>query len=128
MLKLHPEAAPATVTQFVHLAKAKYYDNKPFHRVVPNFMVQGGCSRGDGYSGFDVTVVSEFSSKIRYHDEGWVGMASAGKDTESTQFFITHAPAPHLDDNYTIFAKVIEGMDIVHQLEVGDKIVTISIN
>lgn len=128
VLKLHPEAAPATVTQFVHLAKAKYYDNKPFHRVVPNFVVQGGCSRGDGYSGFDVTVVSEFSPKVRYHDEGWVGMASAGKDTESTQFFITHAPTPHLDDNYTIFAKVIEGMDIVHELEVGDKIVTISIN
>ena len=128
VLKLHPEVAPATVTQFVHLAKAKYYDNKPFHRVVPNFVVQGGCSRGDGYSGFDVTVVSEFSSKIRYHDEGWVGMASAGKDTESAQFFITHAPAPHLDDNYTIFAKVIEGMNVVHELEVGDKIVTISIN
>lgn len=128
VLKLHPEVAPATVTQFVHLAKAKYYDNKPFHRVVPNFVVQGGCSRGDGYSGFDVTVVSEFNPKARYHDEGWVGMASAGKDTESTQFFITHAPTPHFDDNYTIFAKVLEGMDIVHQLEVGDKIVTISIN
>lgn len=128
VLKLHTEVAPATVTQFVHLAKAKYYDNKPFHRVVPNFVVQGGCSRGDGYSGFDVTVVSEFSPKVRYHDEGWIGMASAGKDTESTQFFITHGPTPHLDDNYTIFAKVVEGMDIVHKLQVGDKIITISIN
>ncbi|BDS14450.1 peptidylprolyl isomerase [Aureispira anguillae] len=127
-LKLQPEVAPATVTQFVHLAKAKYYDNKPFHRVVPNFVVQGGCSRGDGWSGFDVTVVSEFSNAVRYHDEGWVGMASAGKDTESAQFFITHAPTPHLDDNYTIFAKVIEGMNVVHQLQVGDKIISIDIN
>jgi len=128
VLKLHPEAAPATVTQFVRLAKAKYYDNKFFHRVVPNFVVQGGCSRGDGYSGFDVTVVSEFSPKVRYHKEGWVGMASAGKDTESAQFFITHSPAADLDDNYTIFAQVIEGMETVHNLQVGDKIITISIN
>lgn len=128
VIQLHPSAAPATVTQFVHLAKAKYYDNKAFHRVVPNFVAQGGCSRGDGWSGFDVTVVSEFSSDLRYHDEGWVGMASAGKDTESAQFFITHSPTPHLDGNYTIFAKVVKGMNIVHQLEVGDQIRSIDIN
>ena len=128
VIQLQPSAAPATVTQFVHLAKAKYYDNKTFHRVVPNFVAQGGCSRGDGWSGFDVTVVSEFSSDLRYHNEGWVGMASAGKDTESAQFFITHSPTPHLDGNYTIFAKVVKGMNIVHQLEVGDQITSIDIN
>lgn len=127
-LALYPEAAPATVTQFVHLAKAKYYDNKFFHRVVSNFVVQGGCSRGDGWSGFDITVPSEFSNTVRYHDEGWVGMASAGKDTESAQFFITHVPTPHLDDHYTIFAKVVGGMHVVHQLHVGDKILSIEIN
>lgn len=128
VLELLPEAAPATVTQFVNLAKAKYYDNKVFHRVVPNFVAQGGCSRGDGWSSFNVTVASEFSPSVRYHQAGKVGMASAGKDTESAQFFITHAPTPHLDDNYTIFANVIQGMNVVNQLKMGDKIVRVDLN
>lgn len=128
VLKLFPEAAPATVTQFIHLAKAKYYDNKVFHRVVPNFVIQGGCSRGDGWSGFDVTVPSEFNANLRYLSEGWVGMASAGKDTESAQFFITHAPTTHLDGRYTIFAKVVEGYDIIHEIQVGDRINSIEID
>ena len=127
-LELRPDVAPATVTQFVHLAKAKYYNNKPFHRIVPNFVAQGGCSRGDGWSGFDVTVMSEFNPNVNYHSEGWVGMASAGKDTESAQFFITHCPTLHLDGNYTIFAKVVGGMDVVHQLQVGDLIESVDIN
>jgi cyclophilin family peptidyl-prolyl cis-trans isomerase/HEAT repeat protein len=119
VLELYPQHAPATVMQFVHLVKAGYYNNKHFHRVVPNFVVQGGCPRGDGWGGFDVNVVSEFSM-LRYTEAGRVGMASAGKDTESAQFFITHAPAIHLDGRYTIFAQVVEGMDIVHLLEIGD--------
>ena len=127
-LELRPDVAPATVTQFVHLAKAKYYNNKPFHRIVPNFVAQGGCSRGDGWSGFDVTVMSEFNPNVNYHSEGWVGMASAGKDTESAQFFITHCPTLHLDGNYTSFAKVVGGMDVVHQLQVGDLIESVDIN
>lgn len=128
VLELQPEAAPATVTQFVQLAKAKYYDNKFFHRVIPNFVAQGGCSRGDGWSSFNVTVASEFSKNLSYHDEGWVGMASAGKDTESAQFFITHSPTPHLDGNYTIFAKVVKGMDVAHNLHLGDRIISVDIN
>lgn len=122
VLELFPKEAPATVMQFVHLVKAGYYDNKSFHRVVPNFVVQGGCPRGDGWGGFDVNVVTEISM-LRYIKEGRVGMASAGKDTESAQFFITHAPAIHLDGNYTIFAQVVEGMDIVHRLEIGDTMI-----
>lgn len=128
VLELQPKVAPATVTQFVQLAKAKYYDNKFFHRVVPNFVAQGGCSRGDGWSSFNITVASEFSQKVNYHEEGWVGMASAGKDTESAQFFITHSPTPHLDGHYTIFAKVVKGMDVVHSLHLGDKIISVDIN
>ncbi len=128
VLELQPEAAPATVTQFVQLAKAKYYDNKFFHRVVPNFVAQGGCSRGDGWSSFNITVASEFHQDYNYHEEGWVGMASAGKDTESAQFFITHSPTPHLDGNYTIFAKVVRGMDVVHNLHIGDRIISVDIN
>lgn len=127
-LKLLLDVAPATITQFINLVKAGYYNGKVFHRVIPNFVAQGGCSRGDGWSGFNVTVRSEFSPTANYHKEGMVGMASAGKDTESAQFFITHAPALHLDGNYTIFAKVTKGMDIVHKLEVGDAIIKIEIN
>ena len=125
-LRLEVESAPGTVTQFVQLAKAGFYDGKVFHRVVPNFVAQAGCSRGDGWGGFEYVAPSEFS-RLRYDDEGWVGMASAGKDTEGTQFFITHSPTPHLDGNYTIFAKVQEGMETVHLLEVGDEIISIKL-
>lgn len=125
VLELQPKIAPATVTQFVQLAKAKYYDNKFFHRVVPNFVVQGGCSRGDGWSSFNLTVASEFNKDVNYDEEGWVGMASAGKDTESAQFFITHSATPHLDGYYTIFAKVVKGMDVVHNLHLGDRIINV---
>lgn len=127
-LQLLPEAAPATVTQFVNLVKAGYYNGKAFHRVLPNFMAQGGCSRGDGWSGFNVTVMSEFSPEVLYHKAGMVGMASAGKDTESAQFFITHVPTPFLDNRYTIFAEVSKGMAVVHKLEIGDTITKIEIN
>jgi cyclophilin family peptidyl-prolyl cis-trans isomerase len=126
VMELFPKEAPATVMQFVHLVKAGYYNNKRFHRVVPNFVAQGGCPRGDGWGGFDVNVVSEFSM-LRYTEAGRVGMASAGKDTESAQFFITHAPAIHLDGNYTIFAQVVEGMDVVHRLEIGDKMTKVEL-
>jgi len=125
-IRLEVASAPGTITQFVQLVKAGFYDDKVFHRVVPNFVAQVGCPRGDGWGGFEYVAPSEFS-QLRYDDEGWVGMASAGKDTEGTQFFITHSPTPHLDGAYTIFAKVQEGMDVVHQLEVGDKIVTMKL-
>jgi cyclophilin family peptidyl-prolyl cis-trans isomerase len=128
VLELQPQWAPATVTQFVQLAKAKYYDNKLFHRVVPNFVAQGGCSRGDGWSSFNITIASEFHQNANYHDEGWIGMASAGKDTESAQFFITHSATPHLDGHYTIFAKVVKGMNVVHDLQLGDSIISVDIN
>lgn len=126
-LLLYPLKTPATVTQFLQLVKADFYTQKTFHRVVPNFVAQAGCSRGDGWGGFGVVAPSEFSD-LRYDDEGWVGMASAGKDTEGTQFFITHSPTPHLDGRYTIFAKVSKGMEVVHTLMVGDTIKSIQIS
>ncbi|MCC6723546.1 MAG: peptidylprolyl isomerase [Saprospiraceae bacterium] len=118
-LDLLVDEAPGTVSNFLELIKDKYYNGKNFHRVVPNFVVQGGCSRGDGYGGPNYAIRSELSN-LRYDQEGYVGMASAGNNTESAQFFITHSPAPHLDGNYTIFAKVAAGMDVVHKLEIGD--------
>lgn len=118
-LDLMVDQAPGTVSNFLELIKDKYFNSKNFHRVEPNFVVQGGCSRGDGYGGPNYAIRSELPY-MHYDQEGYVGMASAGNNTESAQFFITHSPAPHLDGKYTIFAKVVEGMDVVHKLEIGD--------
>jgi len=125
-LALMLQNAPGTVANFVQLSRNNFYDNKNFHRVIPNFVAQGGCPRGDGYGGLDYTIRSELGMTY-YDDEGYVAMASAGNHTECTQWFITHTPTPHLDGNYTIFAKVVEGMEIVHQLQVGDRITDIRI-
>jgi cyclophilin family peptidyl-prolyl cis-trans isomerase/HEAT repeat protein len=124
-IRLLVDEAPGSVANFVGLVNSGTYREKFFHRVVPNFVVQGGCPRGDGYGGEDYTIRSEFS--LRKYKTGSVGMASSGKDTESTQWFITHSPTPHLDGSYTIFAEVVYGMDIVGQLEVGDKIMNIEL-
>jgi cyclophilin family peptidyl-prolyl cis-trans isomerase/HEAT repeat protein len=121
VLKFFYKDAPGSVANFMKLATDGFYNDKAFHRVVPNFVAQGGCPRGDGYGGLDYSLRSEFSG-LKYDDEGYVGMASAGKDTEGVQFFITHSPTPHLDGKYTIFAKVDKGMEVVHKLEIGDKI------
>lgn len=120
-LLLLPEDAPATVAYFLELVKSGYYTDKPFHRVVPNFVVQTGCSRGDGYGGMDRILRSEFSPL--HYGPGVVGMASAGKDTESSQWFITHRTTPHLDGRYTIFAAVLEGMAVLWQLAETDRII-----
>lgn len=125
-LRLFPIEAPGTVASFVQLARDGFYDGTELHRVVPNFVVQGGCPNGDGYGGPDYTIRSEFA-QLYYQDEGYLGMASAGKDTEGSQFFITHSPTPHLDGNYTIFGRVTAGMDIVHRLQIGDDITRITI-
>lgn len=122
VLKLLVEEAPGSVANFVHLVNSKYFDAKNFHRVVPNFVIQGGCNRGDGWGSEDYSIRSEFTD--RHYTEGSVGMASAGKDTEGTQWFITHSPTPHLDGRYSIFAITESGMDVVHQIEVGDKILS----
>jgi cyclophilin family peptidyl-prolyl cis-trans isomerase/HEAT repeat protein len=120
VIRLLVEEAPGSVANFVQLVNSHYFDSKNFHRVVPNFVIQGGCNRGDGWGSEDYSIRSEFS--MRRYTEGSVGMASAGKDTEGTQWFITHSPTPHLDGRYTIFAEVVEGMDVVHKIEVGDLI------
>jgi len=120
-LMMYAQYAPGSVANFVTLANNDFYDGKTIHRVVPNFVIQGGCPRGDGYGSLDYSIRSELP-QLYYNDEGFLGMASAGLHTEGTQWFITHAPALHLDGNYTIFGKVISGMDVVHKNEVGDKI------
>ncbi|MDX5436679.1 MAG: peptidylprolyl isomerase [Pontibacter sp.] len=124
-LQLFVEDAPGSVANFVDLVQQGFFNGLYFHRVVPNFVAQGGDKRGDGWGSSDYSIRSEFAP-LHYY-EGYVGMASAGKDTESNQWFITHSPTPHLDGRYTIFAKVIDGMDVVHRLEVGDKIVDVQV-
>lgn len=122
-LELHVNQAPVSVANFLKLAREGFYNNLHIHRVVPNFVVQDGCPRGDGWGGPDYSICSEFA--MNYFTEGSLGMASAGKDTESSQWFITHSPTPHLDGRYTNFGSVVEGMDVVHALEVGDVIISI---
>ena len=123
-MMVFPDQAPGTVQTIKDLVDRGYYNNKLFHRVVPNFVAQTGCPDGDGWGSLDFSIRSEFS-KLRYY-RGAVGMASAGKDTESCQWFVTHSPTPHLNGRYTLFANVIEGMEIVDVLEVGDRILSMS--
>lgn len=125
IVRLFVEEAPGSVGNFFSLVNAHYFDGKFFHRVVPNFVVQAGCKRGDGYGSEDYSIRSEFSR--RRYATGSLGMASAGKDTEGTQWFITHSPTPHLDGPYSIFGEVTEGIDVVHSLEVGDRILKIDL-
>lgn len=125
-LVFYPERAPASVINFIELSEDGYYTGKLFHRVVPNFVIQDGCPRGDGYGSLDFTIRSELADAY-YDEEGYIGMASAGPHTEGTQFFITHSPAPHLDGRYTIFGKVTSGMDVIHKIEMGDTIKNITV-
>lgn len=123
-IELLPDIAPFTVMNFLKLSGKKFYDGTIFHRVVPNFVIQGGDPTGTGYGGPGYTIRSELSPLT--FETGMVGMASSGKDTEGSQFFITHSATPHLDGRYTIFGKVVEGMDVVDRIMIGDYIEKIS--
>jgi cyclophilin family peptidyl-prolyl cis-trans isomerase/HEAT repeat protein len=122
VLALKVVEAPGSVASFVALLSKSFYDGLYFHRVVPDFVAQGGDPRGDGSGSTPYNLRSELA-QLNY-GAGAVGLASAGKDTESCQFFFTHQPTPHLDGRYTIFAQVVRGMEVVQQLEIGDKILT----
>jgi len=126
-IKLFGNTTPGSVANFIDLANDDFFDNKVYHRVVSNFVIQGGCPRGDGYGSLDYSIRSELP-QLYYDDEGYVGMASAGLNTEGTQWFVTHSPTPHLDGKYTIFGTVTEGMDVVHQIVEGDKIIDVIIS
>lgn len=125
-VKLFGKQSPGSVANFIKLSEDDFYDGKVYHRVVPNFVIQTGCPRGDGYGSLDYTIRSEFYQSY-YDDEGYVGMASAGPHTEGTQWFVTHSPTPHLDGKYTIFGKVTDGMEVIHSITPGDKIIDVII-
>jgi peptidyl-prolyl cis-trans isomerase B (cyclophilin B) len=116
--------APITVDNFVRLAKSGYYDGLTFHRVIPDFVVQGGDPTGTGAGGPGYSIKCELNGDNQYHDRGVLSMAHAGKDTGGSQFFICHSRrnTSHLDRKHTCFGKVTEGVDIVDQIRQGDKI------
>ncbi len=124
-IRLLKEDAPFTVLAFYRLVKARFFDGLTFHRVVPGFVVQGGDPRGDGWGGPGFVLRSEWS--LATFEQGSVGIASSGKDTEGCQFFITYGETPHLDGRYTLFAYVSSGMDVVDRLQVGDKILSATV-
>jgi len=124
-IELLPEAAPLTVDNFVQLAQREYFRNITFHRVVPNFVIQGGDPRGDGNGGPGYSIRCEINQVL--YDRAAVGMALSGKDTGGSQWFVTHAPQPHLDGGYTVFGRVVMGMDVVDKIVRGDVIQSIVI-
>ncbi|HEX6650128.1 MAG TPA: peptidylprolyl isomerase, partial [Pyrinomonadaceae bacterium] len=124
-IELLPEAAPLTVDNFVQLAQRDYYRNVTIHRVVPNFVIQDGDPRGDGNGGPGYSIRCEINQLL--YDRAAVGMALSGKDTGGSQWFVTHAPQPHLDGGYTIFGRVTAGMDVVDRIARGDLIQSIVI-
>ncbi len=121
-IRLRKDVAPFTALTFYELVRKKFYDGLTFHRVVPDFVIQGGDPRGDGWGGPGFSIRSEWS--LINFVRGSVGLASSGKDTEGSQFFITHVSTPHLDGRYTIFATVSSGMEVVDKIQVGDRILS----
>jgi peptidyl-prolyl cis-trans isomerase B (cyclophilin B) len=116
--------APNTVQNFVDLAKKGYYDGLTFHRVIPNFVIQGGCPTGTGTGGPGYKINCELDGGNQYHDRGVLSMAHAGRNTGGSQFFVCHSRenTAHLDRNHTCFGKVVEGLDVIDAIKPGDKI------
>ena len=127
-LKLFANEAPLTVANFVNLSQRGYYDGLNFHRVIPNFMIQGGCPEGSGRGGPGYRFEDEFHP-TRKHGKGTLSMANAGPGTNGSQFFITHAPQPHLDNRHTVFGEVVtlDDQKVVDAIKQGDKIEKITI-
>jgi peptidyl-prolyl cis-trans isomerase B (cyclophilin B) len=119
--------APRTVENFVKLGKSGFYDGLNFHRVIPNFMIQGGCPKGDGTGGPGYTIPCELTGGNQYHDRGVLSMAHAGRNTGGSQFFVCHSRqnTAHLDRKHTCFGKVVQGLEVIDNIKTGDKILTI---
>ena len=126
-LDLYANYAPKTVNNFVFLARQNYYDGITFHRVISNFMVQGGDPTGTGRGGPGYRFEDEFAGNPLKHETGSLSMANAGPATNGSQFFITHAPQPHLDGKHTVFGKVTSGQDVVDAIRQGDTMTSVTI-
>ncbi len=124
---LYAAQVPLTVNNFVFLAREGYYDGVSFHRVIPDFMVQGGDPTGTGRGGPGYTFIDEFHADLRHDGPGVLSMANAGPGTNGSQFFITHVATPWLDRKHSVFGRVIEGQDVVDRIRQGDRIQRIDI-
>jgi len=125
-LEFYPADAPKTVENFLTLARKGFYNNLTFHRVVPDFVVQGGCPKGNGTGGPGYTIPAEFNTQK--HVRGTVAMArSQHPDSAGSQFYICYGPTPHLDGNYTVFGKVTSGMEHVDRIKQGDRMKSVTI-
>lgn len=127
VLELDPKHAPKTVNNFVFLARQGFYDGIAFHRVVPNFVIQGGDPTGTGRGGPGYRFEDEVKDNPLKHEAKVISMANAGPNTNGSQFFITHTPQPHLNGKHTVFGKVVEGSDVVDAIHQGDQMVKVTI-
>jgi peptidyl-prolyl cis-trans isomerase B (cyclophilin B) len=129
-LELFPDKAPTTVANFVNLATRGFYDDLFFHRVIDNFMIQGGCPNGDGRGGPGYRFEDEFHQDLKHDEPGKLSMANAGPNTNGSQFFITHVETPWLDGKHAVFGEVVsdEDMKVVNQIAQGDKIESIDLD
>ena len=125
----YEEDAPNTVANFVKLSKSGFYNGLTFHRVIPDFVIQGGCPRGDGTGGPGYKIKCELNGGNQYHDRGVLSMAHAGRDTGGSQFFICHnrENTQHLDRHHTCFGRVYEGLEVIDKIRVNDIIESITI-
>ena len=119
-IEMFEDHAPNTVANMISLIEKGYYDGLNFHRVISDFMIQGGCPQGTGTGGPGYKFDDECTSGCRHDSAGILSMANAGPRTNGSQFFITHGPTPHLDGKHTVFGKVTEGLDVVHEIKQGD--------
>lgn len=126
-VELFADKTPKTVGNFESLCEKKYYDGLKFHRVIPDFMIQGGCPQGTGTGGPGYQFEDEFDPELRHDGPGVLSMANAGPNTNGSQFFITHVATPHLDDRHSVFGKVIEGQDVVDSIQQGDTMTTVRV-
>lgn len=129
-VELYENETPITVANFCKLAESGFYDGLTFHRVIPNFVIQGGCPDGTGAGGPGYSIKCETSAPRQYHDRGVLSMAHRGKDTGGSQFFVCHSRdnTAHLDGVHTTFGQVIEGLDVIDQIRQGDLILSIKIS
>ncbi|MGB3717851.1 MAG: peptidylprolyl isomerase [Candidatus Promineifilaceae bacterium] len=127
-LELYPQHAPKTVNSFVFLVGEGFYDSVSFHRVIDNFVVQGGDPTGTGRGGPGYRFEDELVGNPLKHETGSMSMANAGPNTNGSQFFITHSPQPHLDGKHTVFGKVVSGQDVINAIQQGDLMNSVTVN
>ena len=127
-LELFPNHAPKTVNNFVFLAQQGFYDGVSFHRVISNFMIQGGDPTGTGAGGPGYSFEDEVADNPLTHETGVISMANAGPNTNGSQFFITHSPQPHLNGKHTVFGRVVGSQDVVDSIQQGDKMERVKIS